>query len=386
MIKQVKTFRNIAIVVILLAVPVRIMSIHYAPQSGFLGLIYFGKEFKNTRLAEVNKLAPPTLSRWGYDGQFYAQLALDPLLTRHDLAQALDNPHYRARRAGLSLLAYCLGLGKSAGVLQSYAVLNFAFWLLLLGMLGHFIGYRRPRDLLLAVSLLWSTGTLTSVERALTDLPAAVLCVLAVFLGRRWIIASSLLGSAVMVKDTAILCCAAAPWRPEGKRVSVQQLLISGSIMVLPIAVWMLYIQLRLASGPAMDMNNFAIPLAGLITKLGGAFRALSAGMMQHSLFQQVLLLFEVLGPLSLCTQAAYLFAGPRVEDATWRMGIGFGVLLLFLGSAVWAEQFAYCRALLPLTFSFNLLVHKYESGARFAAWYLAGNLGMFWMCFVLFL
>jgi len=92
-----------------------------------------------------------------------------------------------------------------------------------------------------------------------------------------------------------------------------------------------------------------------------------------------------VLAPLSLCGQAAYLFFRPRFDDATWRMGIGFGLLLLLLGGSVWIEQFGYCRVLLPLTFSFNLLVHKYESGARLAAWYLGGNVGMFWMCMALF-
>ena len=93
----------------------------------------------------------------------------------------MDNPLYRSRRIGLPLLAYCLGLGKPAWILQVYSLLNVVFWLLLLAVLGRCFGFQRPRDILLAIAMLWSTGTLTSIEHSLTDLPAAVLGFLAVF-------------------------------------------------------------------------------------------------------------------------------------------------------------------------------------------------------------
>jgi len=167
--------------VILLALPACILIDHYSPKSGFLGLIYFGQEFQKSVLPEVREISPVTSSQFGYDGQFYAQIALCPTLMDDALVRALDNPTYRSRRIGLPFLAFCLGLGKSAWILQIYALLNFGFWLLLLWAISRFIGYNSPRDLFLATALLWSTGTLTSIERSLTDFPAAVLGVLAVF-------------------------------------------------------------------------------------------------------------------------------------------------------------------------------------------------------------
>ena len=45
----------------------------------------------------------------GYDGQFYAQLAVDPLLQSPGIENALDAPAYRARRILLSWTAYVFG-------------------------------------------------------------------------------------------------------------------------------------------------------------------------------------------------------------------------------------------------------------------------------------
>ena len=48
------------------------------------------------------------------------------------------------------------------------------------------VGLERPRDFLLAAALLWSTGTLVSLQRALTDFPAAALGVVAQTLASVW--------------------------------------------------------------------------------------------------------------------------------------------------------------------------------------------------------
>ena len=87
--------------------------------------------------------------------------------------------------------------------------------------------------------------------------------------------------------------------------------------------------------------------------------------------------LFEVLCPLSLVVQALYLIARPRMNAPAWRFGIAFVLMLIFLSDAVWVKQFAYCRVLLPLTFSFNLLIHEYETGARYATLFALGNQGL---------
>ncbi len=233
---NLKSLRTAGFLIVLLVVPALILIKHYKPQSGFLGLIYFGKKFNATRLEEVNNLNPPITNSAGYDGQFYAQIALNPSLTRDDLERALDGPLYRSRRIGLPLLAYCLGLGKPAWILQVYSLLNVVFWLLLLAVLGRLIGFQRPRDLLLVIALLWSTGTLTSIERALTDLPAAVLGILAVCYSRTWVGSAFLLGSAALFRETSALSFAAARWMEKRKHLDLKRVFVSVLIMVVPIS------------------------------------------------------------------------------------------------------------------------------------------------------
>ena len=134
---------RVVIVLMLIAVPLKLLVDSYVPGQGFLSLVHFGERFSSTRLSEINELEPPTQSPIGYDGQFYAQLALHPSLRGKDIANALDNPAYRARRIGLPVLAMSLGLGRTAWVLNIYSMLNFVFWLLLLVLLLRFIGLRR---------------------------------------------------------------------------------------------------------------------------------------------------------------------------------------------------------------------------------------------------
>lgn len=376
----------IVLVAVLTALPVHILFDHFSTNGGFLGLIYFGQEFKASALPEIKEIAPAITSRWGYDGQFYAQMALRPALTDPALARALDNPAYRARRIGLPGLAFCLGIGKAAWVLQIYALLNFCFWLVLLVALLRFVGFHRARDLLLAASLLWSTGTLASVARSLTDFPATVVGFLAVVSSRNWIIAAMLLGVSGMIKETSILSFAAIPWGKNPHVPDVKRLLISALIVFSPIALWLMYVHYSLGSGLAAGNNNFTFPFCGIAQKFCSALQGLVTGIAGASPAKQASLCFEVLCPASLVVQAAYLVAKPRLRSEAWRFGIGFVILLSVLGGGVWVEQFAYCRVLLPLTFSFNLLIHEHEFGHRLVTWFLLGNLGMCWLAPCLFL
>ncbi len=371
------TLISIILLIILFAPPALILSQHYTAGSGFLAMIYFGQNFQKTALPDVKEISPVTSSTWGYDGQFYAQLALHPDLKDPNLANALDNPVYRARRIGLSLLAFCLGLGKPTWILQIYALLNFFFWLVLLLAIYHFVGLKKPRDWLLAFALLWSTGTLVSVARSLPDLPATVLGVLALFSNNNWIMAATLLGISGLFKETSVLSFTAIPWSNGPIKSNIKRLVISVMILILPIALWLIYVHMRMPSGSAMGTNNFNYPLFGIIHKLGGSVSELAIGVGHISFYDQAVLISEIICALSLTVQAIYLFTIPELSSATWRFGIGFAILFTLLGDNVWVNQYAYCRVLLPLTFSFNLMIHEYEKDYKYWIWYLLGNGGM---------
>jgi len=380
--KQLGLFGKGIVLIILVSLPILILIRNFSPQSGFTKLIFFGQKFEHTRLKEINELAPPTESKWGYDGQFYAQLAINPSLTRNDLEIALDNPVYRAKRIGMAVLAFCLGFGKPAWILQVYALLNFAFWLTLLAALYYFVGIKNYRDFLLAISLLWTTGTLTSLARALTDLPAAVLSLLAVFSNSRYV-GSSFLGMAALFRETSVLSFFSIMWLDQKQKTVWRQLLAYGLIMTLPIMIWILYVNSRMNAGEALGISNFSFPFLATLQKLYNSVREVLLGFPNCTIHSRVYLVFELISPLSLIIQSAYFFIKPRIHSKMWRLGIGFAILLFCLGGSIWVEQLGYLRSVLLLTICFNLLIHEYERGAAYYSWYISGNIGMFYMCLV---
>jgi hypothetical protein len=380
--KQLGLFGKGIVLIMLVSLPILVLIRNFSPQSGFTKLILFGQKFEHTRLKEITDLAPPTESKWGYDGQFYAQLAINPSLTRSDLETALDNPVYRAKRIGMPLLAFLLGFGKPAWILQIYALLNFAFWLILLAAFYHFIGIKNKRDLLLAISVLWTTGTLTSLARALTDLPAAVLSVLAVFSNSKYV-GSAFLGTAALFRETSILSFFSIMWSDQKQKVVFRQLLAYCLIMTLPVMIWALYVNSQMSAGEALKIRNFSVPFFATLQKLYDSAREVLLGFPNRTIHSRIYLLFELLCPLSLVVQSVYFFIKPRIGSRIWRLGSGFAVLLFCLGGSIWVEQFAYCRSVLMLTISFNLLIHEYERDAAYYSWYISGNTGMFYMWFV---
>ena len=153
----------------------------FDPHSGFASLLRFGDQWQAQRLPAIRTLPLPTVANSaGYDGQFYAQLALDPLLRDPALVSALDSPAYRARRILAPATATVAGFGQPWWTLQAYALLNVACWFafawLLRGMITDtgWLGFARW------AGCVFSMGVLDSVRQSLVDLPAMLLLLLAV--------------------------------------------------------------------------------------------------------------------------------------------------------------------------------------------------------------
>jgi hypothetical protein len=248
---------------------------------------------------------------------------------------------------------------------------------ILLIAIFYFVGCESLKDLLLGFAILWSTGTLISLTRSLTDFPAAALGILAVFSNNRKIIAMTLLGISGLIKETSVLSFLALPWSKRYRSCEVKRFIIATLIILLPTTLWIIYVHARLSYGSAAGIGVFTFPFFGIAQKLSSCVQNLATGWDGSSISQQATLLFEILCPLSLIAQSIYLVTKPRINSAEWRLGIGFVLLFSILGKNVWVEQYAYCRVLLPLTFSFNLLIHRQESAVKFTALYLIGNGGM---------
>lgn len=338
----------------------------YDRVAGFTELLHFGEPWASRRVpaAQVLPIAVSPQSS-GYDGQFYAQLALSPALREPALETALDVPAYRAHRILVPATAHVLGAGRPWLVLNIFALLNVACWLGLA-----FLLWREIADTSWIGAARWlgcvlSLAALDSVRQSLVDLPALLFLVIAVRQHRATRPASTVLALALgqLTKETSFLGSLALlgwPLRLDLRRVG--QLLLS----VLPWLAWAIYVAQRFATPSPQGLGNFAWPLFGAGTQLFTASSELLVGNLDS---RQI---FTVLAVIGLATKTYVIWRHRTPADAWWRIGAVYSILLLFLGPWVWSGYWAVCRAVLPLTVAFNLLLPR--SRAFWPLWIL-GNL-----------
>ena len=137
-----------------------------------------------------------------------------------------------------------------------------------------------------------------------------------------------------------------------------------------PLLIWLLYVQLVFGTkGRFMGWQNFGLPVLG---GLQAAIQWVQGILTPRDVLRSFTNLVAL---ISVAAQSIFLIRHPSVEDPIWRLGIPSAVLFWFLGGSVLIEDYAFTRALLPLTFSFNLLLlHRKE---QFLRWYIVGNVGL---------
>jgi hypothetical protein len=192
----------------------------------------------------------------GYDGQFYAQLALHPDLKDPNLANALDNPVYRARRIGLSLLAFCLGWENRFGFFKYTHCSISSLACLAFGNLT-FCGIKEAKRLAtrFCTSLVnWNVSFRCQVATGSTSNCAGSFSIV---FHNNWIMAAALLGISGLFKETSVLSFYRNTWSNGSIKSNIKRLVISVMILILTIALWLLYVHMRMPSGSAMGTTQF---------------------------------------------------------------------------------------------------------------------------------
>jgi hypothetical protein len=302
----------------------------------------------------------------GYDGLFYVQIAHDPSISDPQLRVAMTDLSYRARRILLPAAAWLLAAGQAGWIAPVYAALNPIVWLAFAWLLWRLLAVDRGGALLAWAGVLFSAGVLASVRFALTDLPALLLVALGLSAveRNRARYGSGWLAAAALSRETSLLALGGALSRPWFSRRNLGLALLAAG----PLALWLVYLRWRL--GPASaGWANFSAPLSGLIGKAGSAFTAVA-----HPGPGEALTAWASLAALlALAAQVLFLLRHRRREDVWWRAGLGYAILLLCLGPAVWAGfPGAATRVLLPLTLAFNVLAVRTRAGV---VWLVVGNL-----------
>lgn len=327
----------------------------FSPSTGFTSLIRFGESWSNHRHSSLQALPIAGVpSSNGYDGQFYAQIALDPTLRDTELAHAVDAPAYRARRIFLPAVAAILGHGNPWWTIQVYAVLNVIAWLLFARLLHRHIGGNDWIAYARWTGCVFSMGALESVRQSLVDLPALLLLLLAVEADSRarYVRSTGWLALGNLTKETSLLSALALQCDFSEDKLPWRRILISFSACALPLAAWSLYVHHQFpASADTTSLGNFTWPLLGFLDHLKTCGAAILSGNLDGRYSM------GLLAALGFLVQLGVLWRARLPGSAWWRIGAAYSLLFLFLSPWVWSGYWAACRALLPLTVAFNLLL-----------------------------
>lgn len=350
----------------------------WSPAYGITRFIIIGHEFNQRGLA-VYRATPKYMDpyppdRWGFDGQHYAQLALDPLLRDPQIKQAVDNPPYRARRILMPWLAWLLGLGRPFWVLNVYAALNPLFWIGFAVMMGWLFRPYGWAGLAGFAAMLLTCGVIESMRGSLTDFPAFVLMTLAVMVGGTG--GAGVLALAGLTREVNVIGLAGLlefkpPWG-----AALKKNIRLGLIAVLPLLLWLGYIAWRLRMHAAWDGDNLDWPMHAIGRKFGEFIAVAGRGGIAWAQFYRDYEFHALLTIIATLTQCLYLIMHREWGNRLWRMAAVFVPLFLCIGYPAWASHFTVTRHALPLTLGFNLVLAMRPS-RRWLIWFLLGN------CFV---
>ncbi|HTB80492.1 MAG TPA: hypothetical protein VK717_06365 [Opitutaceae bacterium] len=350
----------------------------WSPDYGITRFIIIGHEFNQRGLAAYRAtpkyMDPYPPDHWGFDGQHYAQIALDPLLRDPQIKQAIDNPPYRARRIFLPWLAWIGGLGHPFWVINLYAGLNLVFWLGFVVMMAVLFRPHGWAGLAGFAAMLLTCGIIESMRGSLTDFPAFVLMILAVMIGGMR--GAGVLALAGLTREVSVLGLAGLleikpPWR-----AALKKNLCLGVITVGPMLVWFVYIAWRLRMHASVDGDNLDWPMAAIGRKLGEFVIVARQGGIPWAQFYRSYELHALLTIIATLTQCIYLLTHRSWDNRLWRMAAVFVPLFLCIGYPAWESHFTVTRHALPITLGFNLFLAMRPS-RRWLLWFLLGN------CFV---
>lgn len=342
----------------------------YHRDTGFTSLIAF-PDGNSDEAPALRAIPHEVVPAWGsYDGQFYAQRALDPLVRDPAVDRAMDLAPFRARRILFSWTAWMLGLGRPSWILQAFALQNVASWILLSILLTRWLPVRSPRTLALWAACLFSHGLLWSVRFSLLDGPSLVLTALVIWLAEeeRHLLSASLAGVNGLGRETNVLGVLAQPL-PRSTRDWARGA-AAVVLTLLPLLIWEDYLRSIYRSTIFTGGDQFAVPGSALIETLRrSVVMTRAAGLFSPAGLQLCIV-------ISLPVQAAYLLRRRETRSPWWRIGLGYIVLMLLIDRVLWDPVTgAITRVMLPLTIAFNVLLAHEPRASRFLPWFVVGNL-----------
>lgn len=352
----------------------------WTPEHGITKFLRVGQEF-DARGTQVFRETPKFIDpypahRWGFDGQLYAEMALDPLLRDPHLHVALDNPPYRAQRILLSWLAWIFGLGQPFWVLNAYAAMNLIFWVGFAALAGKLFAPLGWRGLACYGATLVACGVIESMQASLTDLPSFTLMLAAMMVGGT--AGAGILALAALVRSTSLIGFVGIAQLEPPWGEALKKNIVRGLIAAVPLALWVIYV-LWVFRGREVnfDGGNLTMPFRGMMEKIGEFTVTATHGPIRwHRWWYELYKSYELhamLTILSVVTQSVYIVLHREWRNPLWRWGavvVGYFACISFLS---WESHFTITRHALPITLVFNLLLAARRSKG-WLIWFIVGN------------
>ncbi|HSN93318.1 MAG TPA: hypothetical protein VLS93_18955 [Anaeromyxobacteraceae bacterium] len=214
----------------------------------------------------------PMLDADGYDGQFFAALATDPLLLRPETPRMLDAPVYRAGRIGLPLLAWILAGGRDRAAVFVYQLLSWTLGVLAVWVVARWLEDEGDSPWW-AASLVLAGGVVSNLMGSMPDLAGTTLMAFALWRHARGSagVVPSLVGAALVRETSVIAAAAVAIAELRARRPWAAARAVGLPLLVL--GAWRAYVIWRIGpDGLDVPGGNLALPLAWLPEKLAQPF------------------------------------------------------------------------------------------------------------------
>ena len=343
---------------------------YHLPGQAFTALLILGDRAEAHAIPQLRNEQPYVYPEsYGYDGQYYVQLAMQPNLKDPALQQAVDNLPFRARRILVSWISWALAGGDPGRALHIYSLFNVFCWLALAALLLRWFPPDGWSNYLRWAGVLFSFGLCYSIRGALLDGPSllAIASVIALWESDRPWLAAVALGLAGLVRETNIVAAVvflpicSSDWRKW------RQAVLLGAVAVAPLALWGAYLIHLFGLQGQAGSGGFGWPFVEYVhswqTVLANWCAFDSNVYEKNNLFTL----------LSLTAQAAFIACWFRPKDHWWRLGAVLLVLMAMLGEGVWqGYPISAARVLLPLILVFNVLIPR---GVKWLPLLLLGNL-----------
>jgi len=201
---------------------------------------------------------------------------------------------------------------------------------------------------------MFGMGVLDSVRQSLVDLPALLLLTLAILARDRGRPAQSTcwVAFAGLAKESSLLGAIAVGVESFRWPFTTKRKALSIAVAAMPLVAWSFYIHYRLPESTGTSgAGNFTWPLLGLVLQIKTSLSEIIQGNWDGRYTMGLMCI------VGLTIQAWTLWRTPDIKSSWWRVGAAYALLLLVLSPWVWSGYWAACRAVLPMTIAFNLLL-----------------------------